>query len=66
MRFTAKEDFFSDEMQSQYVKGMTYNAEPDNEKLLEMVEHWIEDDLVEEGGPEAQVTGTAEVEDKET
>ena len=55
MRFTAVEDFFSDETQSQYVNGMSYAAADD--RLRELVVKWIAEGKVCEGGPEASVTG---------
>lgn len=55
MRFTAVQDFFSDETQSQYATGMSYAATDD--RLRELVAGWIAEGKVVEGGSEATVTG---------
>lgn len=55
MRFTAVQDFVSDETQSQYAVGMSYTA--DDDRLRELVAKWIAEGKVVEGGPEATVTG---------
>ena len=60
-RFTVLDDFFSDEFQTQYLAGYSYEARDEDEKLLGLLDQWIEEGKVREGGPEAQVTGTAEV-----
>ena len=57
MRFTALQDFYSDETQSQYVVGLSYEARPGDFTLIELVPQWIVDGLVELGGPAAKVMG---------
>jgi len=57
MRFTALQDFVSDETQSQYVAGLSYETRPGDNKLIELVPQWIVDGLVELGGPQAMVSG---------
>lgn len=57
MRFTALQDFYSDETQSQYVAGLNYEARPGDRKLIELVPQWIVDGLVQMGGPAAKVMG---------
>ena len=47
-RFTAVQDFFSDETQSQYVKGLGYTVQ--NERLGGLVERWNAEGKVELGG----------------
>ncbi len=56
MQFTALEDFWSDEVKSQYCVGLSYDA-TDNEKLLKLVERWLKEKKVELGGPAAQIAG---------
>ena len=63
--FTVLDDFESKETQSAYVAGLSYTARDEDEKLLDLIDQWIEEGKVREGGPEAQVTGTAEVTDKD-
>ena len=57
MRFTALQDFYSDETQSQYLAGLSYETRPRDHKLIELVPQWIVDGLVELGGPAARVSG---------
>jgi hypothetical protein len=57
MRFTALQDFYSDETQSQYVAGLSYAAGLSDEKLRELIPKWIAEGKVVEGGPEATVVG---------
>ena len=57
MRFTALQDFYSDETQSQYVAGLSYQTQPGDHKLIELVPQWIVDGLVELGGPVAKIAG---------
>ena len=57
MRFTALRDFYSDETQSHYVAGLSYETRPDDRKLIELVPQWIIDGLVRMGGPQAMVSG---------
>lgn len=62
-RFTVIDGFFSDEMKSEYVAGMSYEAE-DGSGLSELVDEWIEQGKVREGGPEATITGSDAPEEK--
>jgi len=57
MRFTALQDFYSGETQSQYVAGLSYETRPDDRKLSELIPQWIVDGLVELGGPAAKIVG---------
>lgn len=54
-RFRALVDFYSDETQSHYVRGLGYTA--DNEKLARLVEQWLAAGKVELGGDMATLTG---------
>ena len=54
-RFMALEDFYSEETQSHYVKGLGYTVQ--NDKLAKLVERWISEGKVELGGAAATVTG---------
>jgi hypothetical protein len=63
-RFTVIDNFHSDEFECDYVAGLSYEARDEDEKLLGLIDKWIEDGKVREGGPEAQVSGTAEVTDE--
>jgi len=57
MRFTVLQDFYSDETQSQYVAGLSYETRSGDHKLIELVPQWIVDGLVKLGGPQAMVSG---------
>jgi hypothetical protein len=63
-RFTVIDDFHSDDFNCDYVAGLSYEAGDDDKKLLALIPKWIKEGKVREGGPEAQVSGTAEVVDK--
>ena len=54
-RFTALEDFYAEETQSGYVKGLGYTVQ--NEKLGKLVERWISEGKVELGGFVANIQG---------
>ena len=56
-RFTAKQDFFSPETKSQYVKGLGYTVDDGNDKLAGLVKQWLKEGKVELGGPAAKVKG---------
>lgn len=58
-RFTVLEDFKSEETASEYVAGMSYESQ-DGDKVSELIDQWIKEGKVREGGPEAQVTGKGE------
>lgn len=58
MDFTAVEDFFSKELGSQYCKGLSYTARPQDTKLLALLPKWLEEGKIVPGRPPvAQVTG---------
>jgi len=64
-RFTVLDDFTSEETASDYVAGLSYEARDEDEKLLGLIDQWIKEGKVREGGPEAQMTGgDAEEDDK--
>lgn len=56
-RFTVIDSFTSDELLSQYVAGMSYEARDEDKVLLGLIDQWIDEGKVREGGPEAIVTG---------
>jgi hypothetical protein len=60
MRFTAIENFYSEETRSQYVAGLSYiiTTAAHDDKLAELVPKWIAQGLVREGGPEAKMSGS--------
>ena len=60
-RFTVIDSFTSDEFNCEYVAGMSYEARDEDEKLLGLLDGWIKEGKVREGGPAAIVSGTAEV-----
>ncbi len=57
MRFTALQDFYSDETQSQYVSGLSYTVRAADERLHKLIARWIAEGKIVEGGPEATVAG---------
>lgn len=57
MQFTPIEDFFSDEMRSQYCVGLSYNVTPENKRLSEMVTRWVAEGKVRYGVPDVPSSG---------
>jgi hypothetical protein len=57
MRFTVVDDFYSEELGSQYVAGLSYEARDADDKLKKLIPKWIKEGKVREGGPEATVSG---------
>jgi len=65
-KFTALENFASDETRSEYVEGMTYEVQDeDNEDLMELIDQWVEEGKVREGGPESELSGEGVVNDSD-
>ena len=56
-RFTVLDDFFSDDLQSQYVAGLSYEVGENDDKLASLVDGWIAEGKAREGGPQATMTG---------
>jgi hypothetical protein len=56
-RFTALHDFWSDETQSGYSAGMSYTARPEDMVLRALLDQWIDEGLIREGGGASVVTG---------
>ena len=56
-RFTVIDSFLSPDTASQYVAGMSYEARYDNTKLLGLIDGWIREGKVREGGPASVVSG---------
>jgi hypothetical protein len=66
MHFVANQDFFSEEMQSAYTKGLRYTVREGNNKLAAEVAKWTARGLVKEARrPAAKMRGQATVTDKE-
>lgn len=66
MQFTPLEDFFSEELKSQYCVGLSYTVRPGNAKLAALVPKWISEGKVRQGGPDgpapiARVSGVGKV-----
>jgi len=61
-KFTALENFTSDETRSEYVEGMTYEAQESDEVLMAIIDEWITEGRVREGGPESEVSGEGKAE----
>lgn len=53
MEFTALKDFFSEETRSQYGKGLSYAAGPDDKALLKLIPKWVKEKKVALGRPAA-------------
>jgi hypothetical protein len=64
MQFTPTEDFFSEEMRSQYMKGLTYTVRPGDDALEKCVQKWMKDGKVSEGAAPVNATGPAKVSGK--
>ena len=64
-RFTAIDDFHSEEFNCDYVAGLSYEARDEDEKLLGLLDKWIDEGKVREGGPVAEVSGGGEVKDED-
>ncbi len=64
-RFTILEDFFCDELQTQYLRGYSYTVRDSDTVLDKLVPKWIEEGKAREGGPEAEMSGGGEVSDKD-
>jgi len=60
-RFTVIDSFDSDELKSSYVAGLSYTANEGDDVLLGLIDGWIKDGKVREGGPEAQMTAAGEI-----
>jgi hypothetical protein len=63
-RFTALDNFTSEDLRCEYVAGLSYEARDEDELLLSLLPQWIEEGKVREGGPEAIVTGGDAAEDE--
>jgi hypothetical protein len=69
MQFTPLEDFFSDELQSQYCVGLSYTVKDDaaHAKLAALVPKWLAEGKVRQGGADdkaiaAHFAGSGKVE----
>ncbi len=53
VQFTPLKDFHSPELQSGYVVGLSYAAQPEDRLLLSLLPKWIDAGLVKLGAPDA-------------
>lgn len=60
MQFTALEDFWSDELQSQYCKGLSYRVRPGDDRLAGLVPKWIAEGKIAEGVVVTALGGSVE------
>ena len=59
MRFRATEDFWCEELKSQYVKGLTYTVRYPGSRLAKYANRWLEEGKIEEVvGPAATISGS--------
>jgi hypothetical protein len=56
-RFTVIDGFVSEELRSEYVAGLSYEARDEDTVLLGLIDQWIDEGKVREGGPSSTVTG---------
>jgi hypothetical protein len=66
VRFTVIDNFKSEELQSEYVAGLSYEARDEDTVLLGLIPQWIEEGKVREGGPAAIVSGAGETTETDT
>ena len=65
-RFTALESFSSKETRSEYVEGMSYEVQDeDDEDLMELIDQWVEEGKVREGGKGPELFGEGVVDDND-
>jgi hypothetical protein len=57
MRFTVVKDFYSEELQSHYVAGLSYAPGPQDHRLRELIKQWLAEGRIVEGGGAAVVSG---------
>lgn len=69
LRFVALKDFFSEELQSQYVTGLSYTVFPDaaHAKLAALVPQWVDEGMIAPLLPDnktvvARVSGAGKIE----
>lgn len=61
MQFTALQDFWCEELKSQYTKGMTYTVRAGNDRLAQFVTKWLAAGKVTLGAAAVAATTDAEV-----
>ena len=61
IRFTAAQDFYSEETRSHYLKGYSYTARAGDHVLRGLIPRWISESKIVEGGPQATMTGQGQV-----
>lgn len=60
VEFTCIEDFFSEELRSQYVTGLSYTAREEDEKLLALLPKWKSEGKIVYGRAAVKVAGAGE------
>jgi hypothetical protein len=55
--FTVIDGFQSEELKSEYVAGLSYEARDEDTVLLGLIDGWIAEGKVREGGPVSSVSG---------
>jgi len=55
-RFTVIDNFKSEETQSEYVAGLSYEGH-EGDKVTGLIDKWIKEGKVREGGPISEVSG---------
>ncbi len=55
--FTVLDNFVSEELHSEYVAGLSYQAGDGDKLLLSLIDKWIKQGKVREGGPSSTITG---------
>lgn len=57
MRFTALQDFYSEETGSHYLRGLSYTVRPGNAQLSDLVDKWAMENKVRISGLAATLQG---------
>jgi hypothetical protein len=59
MRFTPTQDFWCEELKSQYAKGLTYTVHYPASRLAKYANRWLEEGKIEEVvGPASEISGS--------
>ena len=61
MNFTPKQDFECPDLRSTYLAGMTYTVREGNVTLAKLVDQWLKEGKVVEGGAPTKVAGKGEI-----
>ena len=60
MQFTPLEEFYSQELRSTYLVGLSYTARDENHVLLSLIPKWIQEKKIRLGAPNTPI-GTAKI-----